>query len=69
MKYIEKEKGVDNPMSNHVLAHFYMENRTRNLDAETKMNWTDMFQEQLDLEKKNGNYLTAQKLERILLYL
>lgn len=69
MKYIEKEKGVDNPMSNHVLAHFYMENRTQNVDAKTEMNWIDMFQEQLDLENKNGNYKAAQKLEKILLYL
>lgn len=69
MKYIEKEKGVDNPVSNHVLAHFYMENRTQNLDSKTKMNWIDMFREQLDLENKNGNYIAAQKLERILLYL
>lgn len=69
MKYIEREKGVENPMSNHVLAHFYMENRTQNLDSETKMNWIDMFQEQLDLENKNGNYIAAQKLAKILLYL
>jgi len=33
------------------------------------MNWIDMFQEQLDLENKNGNYKAAQKLEKILLYL
>ena len=69
MKYIEREKGVENPMSNHVLAHFYMENRTQNLDSETKLNWIDMFQEQLDLENKNGNYIAAQKLAKILLYL
>ncbi len=69
MKYIEREKGVENPMSNHVLAHFYMENRTQNLDSETKMDWIDMFREQLDLENKNGNYIAAQKLGKILLYL
>ena len=69
MKYIENTKGIDNPMSNHVLAHFYMENRTQNVDAKTKMNWIDMFQEQLDLEYRNGNYKTAQKLEKILRYL
>lgn len=50
MKYIEKEKGVDNPMSNHVLAHFYMENRMQSAGSETKVNWLDVFQEQLDLE-------------------
>ena len=69
MKYIEKEKGVDNPMSNHVLAHFYMENRTQNVDAKTKMNWIDMFQEQLELEYKNGNFKAAQNLEKLLMYL
>lgn len=69
MKYIEREKGVENPMSNHVLAHFYMENRTQNLNSGTKIDWIDMFREQLDLENKNGNYIAAQKLEKILLYL
>lgn len=69
MKYIEREIGVENPMSNHVLAHFYMENRTQNLNSETKIDWIDMFREQLDLENKNGNYIAAQKLGKILLYL
>lgn len=69
MKYIEREKGVENPMSNHVLAHFYMENRTLNFNSETKIDWIDMFREQLDLENKNGNYIAAQKLGKILLYL
>ena len=69
MKYIEKEKGVDNPMSNHVLAHFYMENRMQSAGSETKVNWLEMFQKQLDLENKNGNYKAAQKLEKILKYL
>ena len=69
MKYIEREKSVENPMSNHVLAHFYMENRMQNLNLGTKIDWIDMFREQLDLENKNGNYIAAQKLEKILLYL
>ena len=33
------------------------------------MNWIDMFREQLELEKKDGDYLAAQKLEKLLLYL
>ena len=69
MKYIENTKGIDNPMSNHVLAHFYMEHRTPNANSDTNMNWIDMFREQLELEKKNSNYVTSQKLEKILLYL
>lgn len=69
MKYIENTKGIDNPMSNHVLAHFYMEHRTPNANSDTNMNWIDMFREQLELEKKDGDYLAAQKLEKLLLYL
>ena len=54
MYHLEAEGKVENPSPQLLLAHIYMRYRTPNADENTTMNYKSWYEQQLDLEIKNG---------------
>lgn len=69
LKYIEKNKNVDNLTIEHVISHIYMDKRLPKANSNTNIDFKKWFAQQLELERQQGNEFRTRKLEQLLMYL